>query len=190
MRRLWRLCSKPPCSFIKPVEHGFAFVAERRMAEVMRQGNRFGQVFIELQRAGDVPRNRGDFHGVRQARAQMIAGAVEKNLGFVFEPAEGARMDDAVAVALVLGAPFGRRFLVLSPARIGAELRVGRQDLALDFFQFSSRARHTLRSEKPPEARPPNHMFLKRRLRSRDSFSTSADVAAFADDSAHDRPLA
>jgi hypothetical protein len=54
----------------------------------------------------------GDFNRVREPRAQMVAGAVEKNLRLVFEPAEGARMDDAVAVALVMGAPFGRGFRI------------------------------------------------------------------------------
>ena len=80
------------------------------MAEVMRERDGFGQVLVQLQRAGDVARDGGDFDGMREPRAEMVAGAVEKNLRLVFEPAEGARMDDAVAVALVMRAPLGRRF--------------------------------------------------------------------------------
>jgi hypothetical protein len=37
---------------------------------------------------------------MRQARSQVIARAIEKNLRLVFEPAEGAGMNHAVAVAL------------------------------------------------------------------------------------------
>ena len=93
----------------QPVQHRLALVAEGRMAEVVRQRDGFGQVLVQAQGARDVAGDGGDFDGVGQARAQMVAGAVEKNLGLVFQPAEGARMDDAVAVALVFGAPDGRR---------------------------------------------------------------------------------
>ena len=97
-------------AFHQARQHRFALVAERRMAEVVRQRDGFGQVGVQPQRAGDVARDGGDFNRVRQPRAEMVAGAVEKNLRLVFEPAEGARMDDAVAVALVMRAPVGRRF--------------------------------------------------------------------------------
>ena len=63
---------------------------------------------LRLQGAGDAAGDGGDFDGVGQAGAQMIAGAVEEDLGLVFQAAEGAGMDDAVAVALVFGAPQGR----------------------------------------------------------------------------------
>jgi len=38
-------------------------------------------------------------------------------------------MDHPVAVALVLRPPFGRGFRVFTPARVAAELRVGREGL-------------------------------------------------------------
>ncbi len=85
------------------------------MAEVVRERDGLGQVRVQPQRAGDVARDGGDFDRVREARAEMIAGAVEKNLRLVFEPAEGARMDDAVAVALIMRAPVGRRFGMSRP---------------------------------------------------------------------------
>src|SRR5215469_6163078 len=99
-------------------------MTERRMSQVMRQRNGFGKIFVQLERTGDIPRNGRDFHRMCQACAEMVAGAVKKDLRFIFEPAEGARMDDAVAVALVLCAPLGRWFLVFAPAGIGAELRI------------------------------------------------------------------
>src|SRR5260221_14532529 len=79
---------------------------------------------------------------MRQARAQVVAGAVQENLGFVFQAAEGARVDDAVAVALVLRAPFRRRLGIFSPARIGAELGEGREDFAFELFEVLARAGH------------------------------------------------
>ena len=41
---------------------------------------------------------------MRQARAQMVAGAVEKNLRFIFQAAERARMNDARTIPLKFGA--------------------------------------------------------------------------------------
>jgi hypothetical protein len=112
------------------------------MAEVVGESDGFGKVFVELKGTGDVPRNRGDFDGVSQARAEVIAGSVEEDLGFILEAAKGAGMNDAVAVALILGAPFGGGFVVFAAARVGAELRVRREILALDLFEFKTGARH------------------------------------------------
>src|SRR5664279_5518248 len=75
----------------------------------------------------------------------MVASAVEENLRLVFEPAEGARVDDAVAVALIMCAPFGRSFFVFAAACVTAELCVRREDLAFNLFQFQSGARHGLK---------------------------------------------
>ena len=125
-------------------ERGFALVAERRMAKIVREGNGLGQVGIQPQGAGDVARDGGDLDGMRQARAEMVAGAVEKNLRLVFETAEGARMDDAVAITLVMRAPRGRPFGMLAAAGVPAELGKGRENLPFDLFQFFSRARHDL----------------------------------------------
>ncbi len=76
--------------FHQATQNRLSFVAKRRMAEIMREGDGFGEVFVQPERAGDAARDARDFHGVRQARAQVVAGAVEKNLRLVFEPAEGA----------------------------------------------------------------------------------------------------
>jgi hypothetical protein len=45
-------------------------------------------------------------------------------------------MDDAVAVALVMCAPFGRGLRVFASARVAAELGVCREDLAFDLLEF------------------------------------------------------
>src|SRR6185437_16825091 len=74
----------------------------------------------------------------------MVAGAVEENLCFIYEPPKRARMNDAVAVALILRAPFGWRLGKFASARIAAKLREGREGLSFDLFEFLSRARHGL----------------------------------------------
>src|ERR1044072_1512088 len=108
----------------------------------MRERNRFGEIFVQLQRASDVARDAGDFHCVREPRAIMITGAVEENLRLVFEPSKGARMDHAITIALIVRTPFGRSLFVFASAGVAAELRVRPERLSLDLFQFFSRARH------------------------------------------------
>ena len=58
------------------VEGRLAGVAERRMAEVVRQGDGLGQVFVEAELPGDGAADLGDFQRVRQAGAVMVVGLV------------------------------------------------------------------------------------------------------------------
>src|SRR3546814_3248685 len=75
-------------------------MAEGRMADVMRQAQRFGQVFVEAQR----PRRRAadlrHLQAVGQADAEMIAVGRHEHLRLVAQAAEGDAVDDAVAVPL------------------------------------------------------------------------------------------
>jgi hypothetical protein len=72
----------------------------------------------------------------------MVARAVEENLGLVLEPAEGAAVDDAVAVALEGGAEFVALFLVRAAPRLGAALGAGRQMAVLAPFEIKTPSRH------------------------------------------------
>ena len=74
------------------------------MPEIVRERDRFREIFVQSQSARDRATDRRDFDRMRQARAQMIARAIEKNLRLVFEPAKCARMNDARAIALKLRA--------------------------------------------------------------------------------------
>ena len=60
------------------------------MAQIVCERNRLRQIRVQSQGAGEVARNGGHFNGVREPRAQVVAGAVEENLRLVFQPAEGA----------------------------------------------------------------------------------------------------
>jgi hypothetical protein len=70
------------------------------MPDVVRQGQRFGEVFIQAQHSGHGARDLRDLNGVRQPIAEMVGEADGEDLGFIFEPPERACVNDAVAVAL------------------------------------------------------------------------------------------
>ena len=62
---------------------------------------------MQFEFARDAARNLRYFEGMRQAGTEQVAFVVDEYLGFVFQPAEGGGMDDAVAVALKLVAVVG-----------------------------------------------------------------------------------
>ena len=82
------------------VEHGLADVAEGRVAEVVPQPDRLGEVLVEAQRPGHGPRDLGDLERVGQPRAVVVALGRDEDLGLVLEAAERLGVDDPVAVAL------------------------------------------------------------------------------------------
>src|SRR5881275_276467 len=85
-------------------QHFFAGMPERRMPQVVRKRDGLRQVFIKTQSPRDGAANRRDFDGVGEPRAQMIAGAVEENLGLVLETTKRARVNNPSAIALKFGA--------------------------------------------------------------------------------------
>ncbi len=74
-------------------------MAERRMAEIVGERQRLGQVLVEAERARQRARDLRHFERVGEPRAVVIALVEDEDLRLVLEPAEGGRMDDAVAVA-------------------------------------------------------------------------------------------
>ena len=74
-------------------------MAERRMAEIVGERQRLGEIFVEPERAGERARHLRDFERMGEPGAVMVALVEHEDLGLVLEPAEGGRMDDAVAVA-------------------------------------------------------------------------------------------
>src|SRR5208282_5205856 len=81
------------------VEHFLAGVAERGMAEVVRQSYRLRKFLVETQCPRYRARNLRGFKGMSQPSAVVIALVIDKDLGFVFEASKRSRMDNAVAVA-------------------------------------------------------------------------------------------
>ncbi len=117
MRSAWALWSKPPMLAHAVVERILAGMAEGRVAEVVRQRQRLGQILVEPQRAGQRAGDLRHLDRVGQARAEMVALVVDEDLRLVLQPAERGRVDDAVAVALELAA--GRRAGLAAPAGRG-----------------------------------------------------------------------
>src|SRR5690606_23050974 len=82
------------------VERGLADVAERRVAEVVAEPDRLGEVLVEAQRAGYRARHLRDLQRVGQPRAVVVALRGDEHLRLVLEAAERLAVDDPVAVAL------------------------------------------------------------------------------------------
>ncbi len=112
------------------------------MAEVVGEGNGFGEAFVEAEGTGHAAGDGSDLDGVGQAGPVMIAGAVEEDLGFVVEAAEGAAVNDAVAVALVKGSVEVGFLLVQPPASVATMLGIRGQPLVFELFLFFAQPHH------------------------------------------------
>ncbi len=91
------------------VQRPLAGMAEWRMAEVVGQRQRFGEILIEAKLPGQRAGNLGHFKRMRQPGAVMIAFVEHENLCFVLQAAKGGGMDDPVAIAPERAAGLARR---------------------------------------------------------------------------------
>ena len=73
----------------EPFQHALARVPERRVPEVMPEGDGFGQLLVEPEHLRDGARNLRHLERVGQSRAVVIALWREEHLGLVLEPAKG-----------------------------------------------------------------------------------------------------
>src|SRR5215210_7779163 len=78
----------------------FPRVAERGVAEVVPQGDRLREVFVEAERTGDGAGYLHHLEGVGEARPEVVTVGGDEDLCLVHEPAEGLGVDYAVPVAL------------------------------------------------------------------------------------------
>ena len=103
------------------IEGALAGMAEGRMAEIVRKGERLGEVLIHLKRAGKRSRDLRHFETMGEPRAVMVALVIDEDLRLIVQPAKGGGMEDAVAVA-----PIGRagraRGLIVEPATASARI--------------------------------------------------------------------
>ena len=127
------------------VDDPLAGVAERRVAEIVAERDRFGQLFVQPQHLGDGPRDLRDLERVRQPGAVVIAGRREEDLGLVLQPAERLAVDDAIAIALKRRPHIVFRLRPQPAARIGALGRLRREHLALARFELFAK-RHAVDS--------------------------------------------
>src|SRR5690606_6089794 len=99
------------------IEHVLACVPERSMAQVMRQRDGLGEVFMQTQVAGQRTGNLRDLYAVCQPCAEQITFVIDENLGFVLKQPEGIAMDDTITIALEGIASHGRGLGVQTPTR-------------------------------------------------------------------------
>ena len=107
------------------VEGGFAGMAKRGVTEIVAEGDGLSQGFVETEGRGDGPGDLGHLQHMGQSGAVMIASRGEKDLGFVFETAEGLGVGDPVAVTLKGQADIADIFLFLDHSALGSFVQAG-----------------------------------------------------------------
>ena len=85
-------------------QRALAGVAEGRVAQIMRERDGLGEVFVEREGTGEGAGDLPHLDRVRQAGSKVIPVEGHEDLAFVGEPAEGGRMEHPVAVALKFAA--------------------------------------------------------------------------------------
>jgi hypothetical protein len=101
----------PEALLQQPVERLLAGVPERRVAEVVAEADRLGEILVQPQRTGDRARDPARLERVRQTRAVVVSFRRDEDLRLVLEPPEALGVDDPVAVALERRAQAARRLL-------------------------------------------------------------------------------
>src|SRR3546814_10503890 len=82
------------------LERFLAGVTEGRMADVMRQRQRFGEVLIKPKRPRDRARDLRNFEAVGQPDTEVIAIRRDEHLGLVTQATKGDRMEDRKSTRL------------------------------------------------------------------------------------------
>ena len=130
------------------VERLLAGVAEGRVAEVVAEPDRLGQVLVEAERAGDRAGDPAGLQRVGEAGPVVVALGGDEDLRLVLEAAEGLRVDDPVAVALERACAAGCR----APRRGAAPGRTASPDSERN---SASQARTRSSRGRPWPPRPP-----------------------------------
>ena len=82
------------------VERLLPGVPERRVADVVADRDRLGEILVQAQRPRDAARDARRLERVREPRAEVVALGIDEDLRLVAQTAERLRVDDPVAVAL------------------------------------------------------------------------------------------
>ncbi len=96
----------------------FAGVPVRRMADVVEQGQRFDQVFVQPQSSADGPGDRSHFVGVGEACPVIVPHVAREDLHLTAQTPVGGAVHHAVPIALERTSVGMVRFRVFSAARI------------------------------------------------------------------------
>jgi len=102
------------------VEGVFDGMTEGGMTEISGEGDGLGEVFVEAEGTAEGTGEGGDLDGVGEAGTNVVAGAVEWDLGFVFEATKSGAVNDAFAVSLKFGTEVVRFFGVFAAEAFAA----------------------------------------------------------------------
>ena len=150
-------------------------VAKGCVTQIMGQRDRLHQVFVQSQRTRHGPTQLGHLQRMRHAGTEQVALVIQKHLGLVDQAAKGAGMDDAVAVALELGAGGRGALRITSATAVGRVASVGREHQAAQQKSITSRTRASGASRITARPGPsistkvmaPAWAFLSKRIRAR-----------------------
>ena len=73
------------------VERTFAGMSKRRMAEIVRERQRFGEVFVQAKRARKRASDLRNFERMGEPRAVVVAFVIDEDLRLVSQPPECGR---------------------------------------------------------------------------------------------------
>ncbi len=141
-------------------------VAERRVAEIVRERDRLDQVLVQPEPARDRAADLRHLERMRQPGAEQVALVVQEHLGLVDQAPEGGAVDDAVPVALEgvarlaarLGdAPATARRRIARPRRQRPTVRHGVGDQAQCASITSATSASSTRMQSGPARRLDQH---------------------------------
>src|SRR5277367_6836339 len=102
----------------------FPCMAERRMPQIMHQGQRFHEVHIQAKLRGNRPGDLSDFNSVGQAAAEVVGIAACENLRLGLQSAKSAGMNNAVAVPFKVVAIRMKKLGMAASARLFHAYRI------------------------------------------------------------------
>ncbi len=123
-------------------ERLLAEVPERRVAEVVTERDRLGEILVQAKRSGGRSSDLAHLERVGEADPVVVTLGGQEDLRLVLQPTERLRVDDPVPVTLETRS---ERVLLLGPLAPLARHREGgvrRQDLALDLLGSLAGAGH------------------------------------------------
>ena len=84
----------------RPAKRFFPGMTERGVAKVMREGNRLGEVVIQLQRTRHGPSNLRHLYRMRHPRPEVVTLVIDEDLRLVLQLSEGCGMQNPIPVTL------------------------------------------------------------------------------------------
>ncbi len=99
-QRMHVVVEAPPVTAQAAIERTLSGMTEGRVADVVNQGQRFGEVFIQAKCAGRGAGDLRDLNGVGEAAAKVVRGAAGEDLRLSRESAKRARLHNPLAITL------------------------------------------------------------------------------------------